>query len=153
MKYFSYLSLLGLFFLLSCNTSHQNDEETGSNIDTTTVVDIDTATFEIDTTSVLPDSLQKSGYVDETEEIGKEIEKKFGKQWDFCDCVVKNDSINKVFENADALSEEEFNAAFERMEEIDKHCKELTSAPNTTPDERARHKRKVRKCLKAAGIK
>jgi hypothetical protein len=152
MKYFSYLSLLGLLFIFSCNSSTSNNEDLINETDTT-IVEIDTTIVEIDTTSVLDDSLQQAGYVDESEEVEKEIEKKFGKQWDFCDCVVKNDSINKVFENADDLSDEEFDAAFARMEEIDKHCKELISAPNTTPDERARHKRKVRKCLKAAGIK
>ena len=152
MKYFSFLSLLALLVMFSCNSTPENAEETDNNIDTS-MVEIDTTVIEIDTTSVLADSLQQAGYVDETEEVEKEIEKKFGKQWDFCDCVVKNDSINKVFENADNLSDEEFDAAFARMEEIDKHCKELISAPNTTPDERARHRRKVRKCLKAAGIK
>jgi hypothetical protein len=152
MKYFSFLSFIGLILLFSCNSSPSNDEDLTNNINTT-IVEIDTTIFEIDTTSVLDDSLQQAGYVDESEEVEKEIEKKFGKQWDFCDCVVKNDSINKVFENADNLSDEEFDAAFTRMEEIDKHCKELISAPNTTPDERAKHKRKVRKCLKNAGIK
>lgn len=152
MKYFSFLSLLSLLLLFSCKTSSSEDENKDNEIDTT-IVEIDTTSFEIDTTSVLDDSLQKAGYVDESEEVEKEIEKKFGKQWDFCDCVVKNDSINKVFENADNLSDDEFDAAFVRMEEIDKHCKELISAPNTTPDERAKHKRKVRKCLKNAGIK
>ncbi len=151
MKYLSFLSLLSLFFILSCNSAPENESD--NDIDTTIVAEIDTTSIEIDTTSVLPDSLQKGGYVDEAEEVEKEIEKKFGKQWDFCDCVVKNDSIDKVFKNVDALSDEEFDAAYTRMEEIDKHCKELISAPNTTPDERARHKRKVRKCLKAAGIK
>lgn len=152
MKYFSFLSLLALLVMFSCNSTTEKEEETDNNLDTT-LVEIDTTTIEIDTTSILADSLQQAGYVEETEEVEKEIEKKYGKQWDFCDCVVKNDSINKVFENADNLSDEEFDAAFARMDEIDNHCKELLTAPNKTPDERARHKRKVRKCLKAAGIK
>ncbi len=152
MKYFSTIGFLSLLFLFSCNSTPEDTSDTENLIDTT-VVTIDTTETVIDTTSVLADSLQEAGYVEESEEVEKEIEKKFGKQWDFCDCVVKNDSINKVFENSDNLSDEEFDAAFARMDEIDKHCKELLTAPNTTPDERARHKRKVRKCLKAAGIK
>ncbi|MGV6861520.1 MAG: hypothetical protein ACWA41_07095 [Putridiphycobacter sp.] len=150
MKLFLSLSLVGLFWITSCTSDPSNDNENvNHNVDTTTV-QIDTIT--IDTTSVLPDSLQEAGYVDETEEIEKEIAKKYGEQWDFCDCVVKNDSINKVFENPD-LTDEEFDAAFARMEVIDNHCKELITAPNTTPEERSKHKRKVNKCLKNAGIK
>ncbi|HIP36217.1 MAG TPA: hypothetical protein EYG85_05130 [Crocinitomix sp.] len=151
MKNISFLTILGLFLLFSCNNTEEDTQNIDDLTDTVTVQQIDSTTIEIDTTSVLPDSLQEAGYVDESEENEKEIEKKYGKQWDFCDCVVKNDSINKVFEKD--LSDEDFDKAFARSAEIDKHCKELITAPNTTPDERARHKRKVRKCLKAAGIK
>jgi hypothetical protein len=151
MKYLGYSCLVLLFFLTACKSNSSSENE--HLVDTTQVIEIDTVSkIEIDTTSSLPDSLQKAGYVDETNEVEKEIEKKYGKQWDFCDCVVKNDSINKVFENPD-LSDEDFDKAFARMEEIDNHCKTLLTAPNTTPDERDRHKRKVRKCLKEAGIK
>lgn len=132
--------------LASCNNSEPVTEEI---IEADTTI-VDTLISEIDTTSTLPDSLQKAGYVDETEEIANIIEKKYGEQWDFCDCVVKSDSINKVFENSDNLSEEEFDAAFARMEVIDGHCIELLTAPNTTPEERAKHERKVKKCLRNA---
>ena len=148
MKYLSFLSLLSLFFVLSCNSAPENESD--NDIDTTIVAEIDTTSIEIDTTSVLPDSLQKGGYVDEAEEVEKEIEKKFGKQWDFCDCVVKTDSVNKALEKMDGLTEEESNKLFDRWDEVDLHCKELITAPNTTPDERAKHKRKVKKCLRNA---
>ena len=42
---------------------------------------------------------------------------------------------------------------FARWDIIDQHCKELTTAPNTTPDERSKYARKVKRCLKNAGIK
>lgn len=133
--------------LASCDTSNGNDAEIVET-DTTTV---DTSISIVDTTSVLPDSLQEAGYVDETEETANIIEKEYGEQWDFCDCAVKNDSVNSAIENSENLSDDEFDILFARMDEIDQHCKELLTAPNTTPEERDRHKRKIRKCLKNAG--
>lgn len=132
--------------LFSCNNTPTTDEPI--KLIDTTVVEVDT--IFVDTTSMLPDSLLKEGYVDETAEIANIIEKKYGEQWDFCDCVVKSDSINKVFANSDDLSEEEFDAAFARMEVIDGHCIELLTTPNTTPEERSKHERKVKKCLRNA---
>jgi len=143
-RIFLSISILGL--VISCNNNEP--EEDNIFIPDTTSILVDT--ISIDTTSVLPDSLLEEGYVDETAEISNIIEKKYGEQWDFCDCVVKSDSINKVFENADDLTEAEFDAAFARMEVIDGHCVELLTTPNTTPEERSKHERKVKKCLKNA---
>ena len=145
-RLFLVASFVALF--ASCNTSNGNDNTDIVELDTTMV---DTSSLEIDTTSVLPDSLQEAGYVDETEEVANIIEKKYGEQWDFCDCAVKNDSVNSAIENSENLSDAEFDILFARMDEIDQHCKELLTAPNTTPEERDRHKRKIRKCLKNAG--
>jgi hypothetical protein len=88
-------------------------------------------------------------YVSETiekNEIKKEIEKKYGKQWDFCDCVRKNDSIQKVIDKMG--DDDDFDPVFERMEVIDQHCKEILTTPNSTPEEREKHKKRVQKCLK-----
>lgn len=80
------------------------------------------------------------------------IEKKHGEQWDFCTCVIKNDSINKAFMND--LSDEEFDRLSDRFDVIDQHCKAfLTQSSTATPEERAIHEKKVRKCLKDAGIR
>jgi len=80
------------------------------------------------------------------------IEKEHGAQWDFCTCVVKNDSINKAF--AQPVSDQTFDKLSDRFDEIDKHCKAfLAQNPNQTPEERIKHEKKVKKCLKAAGIK
>jgi hypothetical protein len=83
----------------------------------------------------------------------KKIEAKYGEQWDFCDCVVKGDSINKAFMKPN-LPDKEFNRLSDRFDEIDKKCQAFRiQDANRTPEERAIHEKKVRKCLRAAGIK
>jgi len=149
MKKFIFFNVFILSLLLiSCNSG---DGDNNDNIDSL-IIPIDTLITEIDTTSSLPDSLKGKGYVESTEEIEKEIEKKFGKQWDFCDCIVKQDSVNKAAAK-DGLTDAQYDALFDRMDVIDKHCMALTATPNTTPEERQKHERKVKKCLKNAGIK
>ncbi len=112
--------------------------DTSLGIDTTDINPIDTV------------AVDSAGYINEDKALTSQIEKVYGEQWDFCDCVVKNDSVNKAIESA---GDDEFDALLVRMDTIDKHCKEMLTAANTTPEERDRHKRKVRKCLKNAGIK
>lgn len=81
-----------------------------------------------------------------------DIEKKYGEQWDFCTCVVKNDSINKAFSKP--VGDQEFDRLSARFDVIDEKCKAfLVHDPSITPEERSNHERKVRKCLKEAGIK
>ncbi len=81
-----------------------------------------------------------------------EIEKKYGEQWDFCTCVIKNDSINKAFSSP--VSDNEFERLSARFDVIDEKCKAfLVQNPNVTPEERAKHEKKVRNCLKEAGIR
>jgi len=80
------------------------------------------------------------------------IEKQFGEQWGFCDCVIKNDSINKAFSKQ--VSDKEFDRLSDRFDEIDQKCKAfLAQNPNTTPEDRLKHEKKVKKCLKEAGVK
>ena len=77
-----------------------------------------------------------------------EIEKKHGQQWDFCTCVLKNDSINKAFMKK--LSDEAFDELSLRFDVIDAKCKAfLAQNPNQTPGDRAKHEKKVRDCLRA----
>lgn len=81
-----------------------------------------------------------------------QIEKQYGEQWDFCTCVIKNDSINKAFSKP--VSDREFDRLSARFDVIEEKCKAfLVHDPNITPEERSDHERKVRKCLKEAGIK
>src|SRR5690606_2283091 len=125
----------GLF--VACQGSAEGDGET---TDTLQVVNPDTTL--VDSTLFTDDS----GYVNEIIETENIIEATYGEQWDFCDCVVKNDSVNKASMEEDA----NIDAIFDRMEVIDQHCKGMLATPNTTPEERAAHERKVSKCLKNA---
>lgn len=80
------------------------------------------------------------------------IEQEHGAQWDFCTCVIKNDSINKAFSKE--VSDKEFDKLSDRFDEIDQKCKAfLAQNPNSTPEERAIHEKKVKKCLREASGK
>lgn len=125
----------GIFF--ACQGSADGEGETSDTLKADT---LDTTL--IDSTLFMNDS----GYVDETAETENIIEATYGEQWEFCDCVVKNDSVNKASMEEDA----DIDAIFDRMEVIDEHCKGMLATPNTTPEERAAHERKVNKCLKNA---
>ncbi|MCG8575139.1 MAG: hypothetical protein MI810_09670 [Flavobacteriales bacterium] len=130
-----------LFAFASCNG------EGNDSVDITDTTDLDTG--KIDTTLGADTTvLDSAGYVDEEAEIANEIEKIYGEQWEFCDCVVKNDSVNNAI--LEAEEDEEIDRIIARMDVIDQHCKEMLTTPNTTPDERAAHEKKVNKCLKAA---
>ena len=75
----------------------------------------------------------------------KRIEKVYGKQWGFCECVIKSDSVNIALMNAD---DDEFDKVMERSNYIDDKCKQMLTGPNATPEERSAHKLRVQKCLK-----
>lgn len=74
------------------------------------------------------------------------IVKKYGEQWDFCTCVHANDSINNAFEKK--LTTPQETKLMARWEYVDVKCKEFLTNPNTTPEERAAHEKKVKKCLR-----
>ena len=142
MKKVIYLSLVTVFSLFSSCSGEGEIDET-----------INTDTLGLDTlidTTLLDSSLfmDDSGYVNEELETNNIIEATYGEQWDFCDCVVKNDSVNTVLEEAG--DDADYDAILARMDVIDMHCKSMLTTPNTTPDEREAHNRKVRKCLKNA---
>jgi len=83
----------------------------------------------------------------------KKIEAKYGEQWDFCNCVVKGDSINKAFLKPN-LPDKEFERLSNRFDEIDEKCQAFRiQDANRTPEERAIHEKKVKKCLRAAKVK
>jgi hypothetical protein len=86
---------------------------------------------------------------DEVEEATVEIVKKYGEQWDFCTCVVKQDSINAAMLRDD-ISDDEFDRMMERSDYVDNKCKTLLIQPNNTPEDRAKHEKKVKNCLRAA---
>lgn len=80
------------------------------------------------------------------------IVRKYGEQWDFCKCIVANDSINDAIESG-KLSDAQLDKVLARWEYVDTKCKELTTMPSNTPEERARHDKRVNKCLKQNGLK
>ncbi|MES2799504.1 MAG: hypothetical protein V4638_05775 [Bacteroidota bacterium] len=139
MRYFLLITLT-LFVLASCGGSQKKKEK-----------EIEKEV--IDTLSVIP--IDKPAKVDSVElkSSVKKIEAKYGAQWDFCDCVVKGDSINKAFQKTN-IPDAEFDRLSDRFDEIDKKCQAFRiQDANKTPEQRALHEKKVKKCLKAAGIK
>ena len=130
------------FFIFACNG---NTEKELIDIDTT---QIETFVDTIETVELNEEFVDTAGYTDSEVEVAEKIEKKYGVQWDFCDCIIKNDSIEKAIMSTD--DDDQLTLILDRSEVIDNHCKELLTAPNTTPDERAKHERKVNKCLKEA---
>lgn len=143
--YFHFL-LPVLIFLASCSS---NEECRECQVETTkdTISEVD------DLHAALKDTAgEKKSVVAEMKENHAKIVKKYGEQWDFCTCVVANDSINDAFEKG-GLTPAQEEKIMARWEEVDRKCKELLTTPNTTPDERAKHDKKVMKCLKQNGLK
>jgi hypothetical protein len=81
-------------------------------------------------------------------EVHAKIVAKYGEQWDFCNCVMKNDSINKALEKT--LTDKQTEKLMARWEFVDTKCKDFLTTPNTTPEERSKHEWKVKQCLKNA---
>jgi len=79
----------------------------------------------------------------------KVIEKKFGKQWDFCACVVLNDSIDKAVK-AGSMDDK----LMDRFDVVDQKCKSFLVMDNSrTPEDRMLHDNKIQRCLREAGVK
>ena len=148
MKKLIYLQFLALSILIvSCGSD--NEECKDCKIETNK----DTIAEEDDLKTALKDTAtEKISVAVEMKENHEKIVKKYGEQWDFCTCVVANDSINKAFEKGGMTPKQE-EKLMARWEVVDNKCKELLTTPNTTPEERARHEKKVRKCLKQNGIR
>ena len=79
----------------------------------------------------------------------KAIEKKYGEQWDFCTCIVLNDSIDKAVKAGNMDDK-----LMERFDVVDQKCKSFLVMDNSrTPEERMLHDKKIAKCLREAGVK
>lgn len=82
-----------------------------------------------------------------------QIEKEYGEQWGFCECIVRNDSVQKAFQSPN-ITDAQFDQLDARSTEIANKCKAfLVQSMNQTPEERYEHKKKVNACLKEAGLK
>jgi len=81
----------------------------------------------------------------------KIIEKKYGEQWGFCECVVANDSVNIAIIATTIFEGPKFDKLMDRSNYISEKCQAFLSLDaNKTPNERASHERKVKKCLQQA---
>ena len=138
------LFVAGLLFLVSCGSNEKCKNCDSKNKKDTVETKVDDLTNAIARDTVITNSK------DQKENHAK-IVKKFGEQWDFCSCVVANDSITDAFEKKLTPSQEEKLMA--RWDYVDSKCKELTTTPNTTPEERAKHDKRVMKCLKEKGLR
>ena len=97
------------------------------------------------------DTTKKSHEVKEFKENLKVIEKKYGEQWGFCECVVANDSVNDAIINLTDFEGPKFDKLMARSDFITQKCQAFLSMDsNKTPEERYKHEQKVKKCLKAA---
>jgi hypothetical protein len=147
MKKFSYFSFYFLFtsiFFFSCSSNEkcescelENKKDSIANLDTASSLE-----NELKEEKLIPESKEQV-------ENLKKIEKKYGEQWDFCTCVVANDSINNAFEKT--VSDKQAEKLMARWEHVENKCKEFLTQPNTTPEERAIHEKKVKKCLRNKG--
>jgi hypothetical protein len=141
MKHF--LSIL--IVVLTFNSCKQNPEEcTSCNEDFTqkdSIVIPDKSSLESAVKSTTVETKSK-----EQVENLKKIEQKFGEQWDFCACVKANDSINNAFEKN--VTDKQPEKLMSRWEHVELKCKAFLTQPNTTPDERAAHEKKVKRCLR-----
>lgn len=146
------LFLITLFAAISCTSDATNDELLQDGTDSLSVDGVVQDTLDKHIISDYDMSTVDKKNQKEFKQNLAKIEKIHGEQWDFCTCVVKNDSINKAF--AKPVSDEAFDRLSDRFDEIDSKCKAfLAQSPNVTPEERVAHEKKVKKCLKEAGIK
>jgi hypothetical protein len=145
-KYALFFLFLLTLFLFSCGSNEECTDCAIENVNDTVVEVEDLHTALKDTVT------EKKAVAVELKENHDKIVKKYGEQWDFCTCVVANDSINDAFEKGGMTPKQE-EKLMARWELVDTKCKELLTTPNTTPDERARHDKRVMKCLKQNGLK
>ncbi|TNF48638.1 MAG: hypothetical protein EP305_04980 [Bacteroidetes bacterium] len=142
-----YIVPLLLLMLISCGGNETKTEPTDE-------LDQDSVEMGLDEALKSADKKEKPAMdsVDLKKSI-KKIEAKYGEQWDFCDCVVKGDSINKAFMKPN-IPDKEFDRLSKRFDEIDEKCQAFRiQDADRTPEERALHEKKVRRCLREAGIK
>ena len=146
----SYFSLLFVFlFLISC--SEPADINTDEGQEEKEVV-LEESPVEEKAPEVEMQELQKKKDVEvnvDFKENKKVIEKKFGEQWDFCTCVVLNDSIDKAVKAGNMDDK-----LMDRFDVVDQKCKSFLVMDNSrTPEERMLHDKKIQRCLREAGVK
>lgn len=142
--------LFGITFVLLYSCS--NDKPCADCGDCGRNLNVDEVTMEEAIVKAKTGAAHTVDTVELNESIAK-IEEKYGEQWDFCDCVVKGDSINKAFSKPN-LPDAEFDRLAARFDVIDEKCQAFRiQDANRTPEQRELHEKKVRKCLREAGVK
>ncbi|MGC6433480.1 MAG: hypothetical protein ACON4M_04735 [Crocinitomicaceae bacterium] len=149
MKYSKiYIIFLFLAILTSCSQTETNSEVIEIETDDTTQVEV--VKEDITPEQAVVEAIKKDKSVDvDFKENKKEIEKVFGEQWDFCHCVVVNDSIDKAVKSGNFDDK-----LMERFDEVEVKCKSFLVMDNSrTPEERMLHEKKIKNCLRDAGLK
>jgi len=142
---FSFLIIV--IFTLSCSTNgDENNNVESTEIDSTKIEVKEEPTPE----QVVRETAKKDKSVDvDFKENKKEIEKVYGEQWDFCHCVVVNDSIDKAVKAGNFDDK-----LMKRFDEVDLKCKAFLVMDNSrTPEQRMLHEKKIKKCLREAGVR
>lgn len=150
MKYSKiYIIFLFLAILTSCSQTETNSEVIEIEIDDKTQVEV--IKEDITPKQAVVEAIKKDKSVVDVDfkENKKEIEKVFGEQWDFCHCVVVNDSIDKAVKSGNFDDK-----LMERFDEVEVKCKSFLVMDNSrTPEERMLHEKKIKNCLRDAGLK
>lgn len=132
--------ILLLLFITSCNGNEVTNSDLEEQVELVDSLDV--------VVGEVSDSLSHTEVKEMTENL-KQIEKKYGQQWGFCDCVIANDSVNEAITNTVDFEGAAFDKLMERSDFIQKKCQAFLSMDaNKTPEERMKHEKKVRDCLK-----
>lgn len=126
--------------LFSCSSPSEN-------------INTPTENLEEDSVVLLPaaDTVKKNYEIKENQENLQKIEKQYGEQWGFCECVVANDSIDKAVKKIDDFESPQAEKLLDRFDYVAQKCQAfLGMDSNRTPEERSKHEKKVKKCLKNA---
>lgn len=100
---------------------------------------------------MISDTFKKKHEIKEQQENLAKIEKRYGEQWGFCECVVANDSIDKAVKKITDFETPETEKLLERFDHVSKKCQAFLGMDSSrTPEEREKHEKKVKKCLKDA---
>jgi hypothetical protein len=124
-------------FLFSCSNNETKTPEKSVNSR-----DLDTVSNEIFIESI---NRKKESLQSDQKEIHSKIEKKYGKQLDFCSCIQFHDSLNNAAQKE--LKDQQIEKLLDRWEKMEVRCKEIVNTSHRTPEERSEHEKKVKRCL------
>lgn len=131
--------LFAFIMFFSCGRKNENQN----------IAPEETSLIEQDLTEALTtDTVKKKHEIKEQKENLEKIEKKYGEQWGFCECVVINDSIDKAVKSLADFETPEAEKLLERWEFVSNRCQAfLGMDSNKTPEDREKHAKKVKRCL------